>query len=51
MDITIVTSGEDIKSTYALLVAMNFPFNKKLERKVKKAKRVIIFEKEENKVN
>jgi len=30
---------------------MNFPFNKKLERKVKKAKRVITFEKEENKVN
>jgi len=51
MDITIVTSGEDIKSTYALLTAMNFPFNKKLERKVKKAKRVIILEKEENKVN
>ena len=51
MDITIVTSGEDIKSTYALLTAMNFPFNKKLERKVKKAKRVIKLEKEENKVN
>ena len=51
MDITIVTSGEDIKSTYALLAAMNFPFNKKLERKVKKAKHVITLEKEENKVN
>ena len=34
MDITIVTSGEDIKSTHALLVAINFPFNKKLEKKV-----------------
>ena len=34
MDITIVTSGEDKKSTHALLGAMNFPFNKKLEKKV-----------------
>ena len=34
MDITIVTSGEDKKSTHALLEAMNFPFNKKLEKKV-----------------
>ena len=51
MDITIVTSGEDKKSTHALLEAMNFPFNKKLEKKVKKAKRVITQEKEENKVN
>ena len=34
MDITIVTSGEDIKSTHALLEAMNFPFIKKLEKKV-----------------
>ena len=51
MDITIVTSGEDIKSTYALLIAMNFPFNKKLEKKVKKAKGLIALEKEESKVN
>ena len=51
MDITIVTSGEDKKSTHALLEAMNFPFNKKLEKKVKKVKRVITQEKEENKVN
>lgn len=34
MDITIVTSGDDKKSTHALLEAMNFPFNKKLEKKV-----------------
>ena len=34
MDITIVTSGEDRKNTHALLEAMNFPFNKKLEKKV-----------------
>ena len=51
MDITVVTSGEDIKSTHALLQAMNFPFNKKLEKKVKKAKKVITQEKEEKKVN
>ena len=51
MDITIVTSGEDKKSTHALLEAMNFPFNKKLEKKVKKAKKVITQEKEEKKVN
>ena len=34
MDITIVTSGEDKKSAHALLEAMNFPFNKKFEKKV-----------------
>ena len=51
MDITIVTSGEDKKSTHALLEAMNFPFNKKLEKKVKKEKKVITQEKEEKKVN
>ena len=51
MDITIVTSGEDKKSTHALLQAMNFPFNKKLENKVKKVKQVIAQEKEEKKVN
>ena len=28
MDITVVTSGKDKKSTFALLEAMNFPFNK-----------------------
>ena len=51
MDITIVTSGEDKKSTHALLQAMNFPFNKKLEKKVKKKKQVIGEEKEEKRVN
>ena len=51
MDITIVTSGENIKSTHALLQAMNFPFNKKLEKRVKKEKQVITQEKEEKKVN
>ena len=34
MDITIVTSGKDKKSTYALLEAMNFPFIKKDKKKV-----------------
>jgi len=33
MDITLVTNGKDKKSTFALLEAMNFPFNKK---KIKK---------------
>ena len=51
MDITIVTSGEDKKSTHALLEAMNFPFNKKLEKKVKKKKQVIGEEKEEKRIN
>ena len=51
MDITIVTSGEDKNSTHALLEAMNFPFNKKLEKKIKKVKQVITQEKEEKKVN
>jgi large subunit ribosomal protein L5 len=51
MDVTIVTSGEDKKSTHALLQAMNFPFNKKLEKKVNKVKQVITQEKEEKKVN
>ena len=51
MDITVVTSGEDKKSTHALLEAMNFPFNKKLEKKIKKVKQVITQEKEEKKVN
>ena len=51
MDITIVTSGEDKKSTHALLEAMNFPFNKKLEKKVKKVKKIIVQEEEEKKVN
>ena len=50
MDITIVTSGEDKKNTHALLEAMNFPFNKKLAKKVKKVKKVITQEKEEKKV-
>jgi large subunit ribosomal protein L5 len=51
MDVTIVTSGEDKKSTHALLQAMNFPFNKKLEKKAKKVKQVITQKKEEKKVN
>ena len=51
MDITIVTSGEDKNSTHALLEAMNFPFNKKLEKKIKKVKQIITQEKEEKKVN
>ncbi len=33
MDITIVTSGSDKKSTLALLEAMNFPFIKKVTKK------------------
>ena len=36
MDITIVTSGEDKKSTHALLKAINFPFDKKSEKKEKR---------------
>ena len=50
MDITIVTSGDDKKTTHALLEAMNFPFNKKLEKKIKKKKQVIINDNEEKKV-
>ena len=33
MDITLVTNGKDKKSTLALLETMNFPFNKKNEKK------------------
>jgi ribosomal protein L5 len=33
MDITLVTTGRDKKTTLALLEAMNFPFIKKLEKK------------------
>jgi len=33
MDITLVTTGKDEKTTLALLEAMNFPFEKKLEKK------------------
>ena len=33
MDITLVTSGRDKKTTLALLEAMNFPFSKKVEKK------------------
>ena len=51
MDITIVTSGDDKKSTHALLEAMNFPFNKKLENKIKKVEKAITQVKEEKKVN
>ena len=40
MDITIVTSGEDKKSTHALLEAMNFPFNKKLENKINRHQQI-----------
>ena len=35
MDITIVTSGDDKKTSLALLEAMNFPFNKKINKKEK----------------
>ena len=39
MDITIVTSGNDKKTTFALLDAMNFPFiNKNNKKEVKKKK-------------
>jgi large subunit ribosomal protein L5 len=33
MDITLVTTSKDKKSTLALLEAMNFPFNKNKEKK------------------
>ena len=33
MDITLVTNGKDKESTLALLEAINFPFNKKKEKK------------------
>jgi large subunit ribosomal protein L5 len=33
MDITLVTTSKDKKTTFALLEAMNFPFNKKKEKK------------------
>ena len=33
MDITLVTTGKDKKTTLALLEALNFPFNKKTEKK------------------
>ena len=33
MDITLVTTGKDEKTTFALLEAMNFPFIKKIEKK------------------
>ena len=33
MDITLVTTGQDRKITFALLVALNFPFNKKNNKK------------------
>ena len=33
MDITLVTTGNDKKTTYALLEAMNFPFTKKNNKK------------------
>ena len=51
MDITIVTSGEDKKSTHALMEAMNFPFNKKLEKKLKKKKIIVTENKEEKRLN
>ena len=51
MDITIVTSGEDKKSTHALMEAMNFPFNKKLEKKLKKKKILVTENKEEKRLN
>ena len=33
MDITLVTTGKEKKTTFALLDAMNFPFIKKIEKK------------------
>ena len=33
MDITLVTTGKDKKTTFALLEAMNFPFSKKNKNK------------------
>ena len=33
MDITLVTTGKDRKTTFALLEAMNFPFSKKINKK------------------
>ena len=33
MDITLVTTGKDKKTTFALLEAMNFPFSKKINKK------------------
>jgi len=51
MDITIVTSGGDIVSTHALLEAMNFPFNKSLDKKVKKKQQETIKEQEEKRLN
>jgi large subunit ribosomal protein L5 len=33
MDITLVTTGKDRKTTFALLEAMNFPFIKKIKKK------------------
>ena len=33
MDITLVTTGRDRKTTFALLKAMNFPFSKKITKK------------------
>ena len=52
MDIIIVTTGRDKKMTLALLEALNFPFNKKLEKKIKIKKTIVADEKtEEKKVN
>ena len=33
MDVTLVTTGKDKKTTFALLEAMNFPFSKKIKKK------------------
>ncbi len=33
MDVTLVTTGKDRKTTFALLEAMNFPFSKKIKKK------------------
>jgi len=52
MDIIIVTSGKETEQTLALLEALNFPFNKKLKKKVKIKKKIVIDEKpEEKKIN
>ncbi|RZO49090.1 MAG: 50S ribosomal protein L5 [Candidatus Pelagibacterales bacterium] len=51
MDITIVTSGENKVSTHALLEAMNFPFNKSLDKKVKKKKQETANDKTDKRLN
>ena len=51
MDITLVTTGKNEETTHALLEAMNFPFNKKLEKKIKKKSKPVMEDKEEKRLN